>query len=53
MTANLKSHAIYAALRERILCNDIAPGTRLVMRDVANQYEASASRTPSSRTSTC
>jgi DNA-binding GntR family transcriptional regulator len=39
--SNLKSHAIYAALRERILSNDIAPGTRLVMRDVANQYEAS------------
>jgi DNA-binding GntR family transcriptional regulator len=39
--ANLKSHAIYAALRERILSNDIGAGTRLVMRDVANQYEAS------------
>ena len=39
--SNLKSHAIYSALRERILSNDIAPGTRLVMRDVANQYEAS------------
>jgi DNA-binding GntR family transcriptional regulator len=39
--SNLKSHAIYAALRERILSNDIAPGTRLVMRDVANQYETS------------
>jgi DNA-binding GntR family transcriptional regulator len=38
---NLKSRAIYVALRERILSNDIAPGTRLVMRDVANQYEAS------------
>ena len=38
---NLKSHAIYDALRERILSNDIEPGTRLVMRDVANQYEAS------------
>ena len=38
---HLKSHAIYLALRERILSNDIAPGTRLVMRDVANQYEAS------------
>ena len=38
---HLKSHAIYDALRERILSNDIGPGTRLVMRDVANQYEAS------------
>jgi DNA-binding GntR family transcriptional regulator len=38
---NLKSHAIYSALRERILSNDIGPGTRLVMRDVANQYRAS------------
>ena len=39
--SNLKSHAIYSALRERILSNDIRPGTRLVMRDVANQYRAS------------
>src|ERR671921_304582 len=39
--SNLKSHAIYSALRERILSNDIEPGTRLVMRDVANRYEAS------------
>ena len=39
--ADLKSRAIYLALRERILSNDIAPGTRLVMRDVANRYEAS------------
>ena len=39
--SNLKSHAIYRALRERILSNDIRPGTRLVMRDVANQYRAS------------
>jgi DNA-binding GntR family transcriptional regulator len=38
---NLKSQAIYVGLRERILANDIAPGTRLVMRDVANEYEAS------------
>jgi DNA-binding GntR family transcriptional regulator len=38
---NLKSQAIYVALRERILCNDIAPGTRLVMREVANEYDAS------------
>lgn len=39
--ANLKSQAIYLALRERILSDDIEPGTRLVMRDVANQYRAS------------
>ena len=39
--ANLKSQAIYLALRERILSNDIAPGTHLVMRDVANRYDAS------------
>jgi DNA-binding GntR family transcriptional regulator len=38
---NLKSQVIYSALRERILSNDIGPGTRLVMRDVANQYAAS------------
>jgi DNA-binding GntR family transcriptional regulator len=38
---NLKSQSIYLALRERILANDIAPGTRLVMRDVANEYDAS------------
>jgi DNA-binding GntR family transcriptional regulator len=39
--ADLKSRAIYLALRERILSDDIAPGTRLVMRDIANRYEAS------------
>ncbi len=39
--ANLKSRSIYNALRERILSNDIEPGTRLVMRDVGNQYQAS------------
>jgi DNA-binding GntR family transcriptional regulator len=39
--STLKSHAIYAGLRERILSNEIGPGTRLVMREVANQYEAS------------
>lgn len=39
--ANLKSQEIYIALRERILSNDIEPGTRLVMRDVANSYQAS------------
>jgi DNA-binding GntR family transcriptional regulator len=39
--ANLKSRSIYVALRERILSNDIEPGTRLVMREVGNQYKAS------------
>ena len=39
--ANLKSRSIYLALRERILSNDIEPGTRLVVRDVGNQYQAS------------
>jgi DNA-binding GntR family transcriptional regulator len=39
--STLKSHAIYAGLRERILSNEIGPGTRLVMREVANQYAAS------------
>ena len=39
--ANLKSQAIYHALRERILANDIAPGIRLVVRDLGHQYETS------------
>ena len=39
--ANLKSQAIYRALRERILANDIAPGARLVVRDIGNQYDTS------------
>ncbi|MHA6629113.1 GntR family transcriptional regulator [Pseudonocardia sichuanensis] len=39
--ADLKSQTIYRALRERILCNDIAPGTRLVLREIATQYESS------------
>ena len=39
--ADLKSQTIYRALRERILSNDIEPGTRLVLRDIANQYQAS------------
>ncbi|MGH3459424.1 GntR family transcriptional regulator [Aeromicrobium sp.] len=39
--ANLKSRSIYLALRERILSNDIEPGTRLVLRDVGNHYQAS------------
>ena len=39
--ADLKSHSIYRALRERILANDIEPGARLVMRDIGQQYAAS------------
>jgi len=39
--ADLKSRSIYLALRERILSNDIEPGTRLKVRDVGNQYQAS------------
>lgn len=39
--ANLKSQAIYVALREQILSNDIQPGTRLVMREIANKHQAS------------
>lgn len=39
--ADLKSQTIYRALRERILSNDIKPGSRLVLREVAQRYEAS------------
>ena len=39
--ADLKSQSIYHALRERILANDIEPGTRLVVRDVGRQYDTS------------
>jgi len=39
--ADLKSQTIYRALRERILSNDIEPGTRLVLREIATQYESS------------
>lgn len=39
--ADLKSQTIYRALRERILSNDIESGARLVLRNIANQYEAS------------
>ena len=39
--ADLKSQSIYRALRERILANDIEPGSRLVMRDIGQQYAAS------------
>lgn len=39
--SGLKSQSIYNSLRERILSNEIAPGSRLVVRDVANQYDTS------------
>lgn len=39
--SDLKSQTIYRAVRDRILCNDIDPGARLVLRDIANQYQAS------------
>ena len=39
--SDLKSQTIYRALRERILCNDIEQGARLVLRDVAQRYQAS------------
>ncbi|MPZ62350.1 MAG: FCD domain-containing protein [Propionibacteriales bacterium] len=39
--ADLKSQTIYRALRERILSNDIEPGARLVLREIAHQYQAS------------
>ena len=39
--SDLKSQTIYRALRERILSNDIEPGTRLVLRQIAQQYQAS------------
>lgn len=39
--SDLKSQTIYRALRERILSNDIEPGTRLVLREIAHTYESS------------
>jgi DNA-binding GntR family transcriptional regulator len=39
--SDLKSQTIYRALRERILRNELASGTRLVLRELANQYESS------------
>jgi DNA-binding GntR family transcriptional regulator len=39
--SDLKSQTIYRALRERILRNELGSGTRLVLRDLANQYESS------------
>jgi DNA-binding GntR family transcriptional regulator len=38
---NLKSQAIYQALRERILSSDIEPGARLKVREIGNRYETS------------
>jgi len=39
--SDLKSRTIYRALRERILSTELESGTRLVLRDLANQYHAS------------
>ncbi|HET7327058.1 MAG TPA: GntR family transcriptional regulator [Nocardioidaceae bacterium] len=39
--SDLKSQTIYRALRERILSNDIEPGARLVLREIAQTYKAS------------
>ena len=39
--SKLKSQTIYRALRERILSNDIEPGARLVLREIAQQYQTS------------
>ena len=39
--SDLKSQTIYRALRERILSNEILSGTRLVLRQLANEYDTS------------
>jgi DNA-binding GntR family transcriptional regulator len=39
--ADLKSRSIYLALRERILSNDIEPGTRLKVRELGHQHQSS------------
>ncbi|GAB3464780.1 GntR family transcriptional regulator [Actinophytocola sediminis] len=39
--SDLKSQTIYRALRERILRDELASGTRLVLRELANTYETS------------
>jgi DNA-binding GntR family transcriptional regulator len=39
--SDLKSRAIYRTLRERILSNELLSGTRLVLRQLANQFDAS------------
>jgi DNA-binding GntR family transcriptional regulator len=38
---DLKSQSIYRALRERILRNELPSGARLVLRDIAGQYDSS------------
>lgn len=39
--SDLKSQTIYRALRERILSNELRSGTRLVLRQLANEYDSS------------
>jgi DNA-binding GntR family transcriptional regulator len=39
--SDLKSQTIYRTLRERILSNELVSGTRLVLRQLANQFDAS------------
>jgi len=39
--SDLKSQSIYRSLRERILRNDLPSGARLVLRDIAGQYDSS------------
>jgi DNA-binding GntR family transcriptional regulator len=39
--SDLKSQTIYRALRERILSNEILSGTRLVLRQLANEHDSS------------
>jgi len=39
--SDLKSQTIYRTLRERILSNELISGTRLVLRQLANQFDTS------------
>lgn len=39
--SDLKSQTIYRTLRERILSNELVSGTRLVLRQLANQFDTS------------
>jgi DNA-binding GntR family transcriptional regulator len=39
--SDLKSQTIYRALREQILSNEVVSGTRLVLRQLANQFDTS------------
>ena len=39
--SDLKSQTIYRTLRERILSNELLSGARLVLRQLANQYDTS------------